>query len=225
MNILKLDYQGLPVHANREAWFNATGIAEQHGKRLDNFFSLKRTQQYIQALAKRKGLIPCDSRELKTPFNPADYPALIQTRRGRYNSGTWLHPDLMICFARFISLDFEIWVDQTIKALLIDGKDWQPARKEAADGYRLMSEVIHEVNLAGGGTASRFSYMNEARRINRALTGKWGGLDRNSLTTEQLRTLRRLEVKNAALYMMGKPAHERDCELAAIANQPQGALQ
>ena len=88
-----------------------------------------------------------------------------------------------------------------------------------------MSEVIHEVNLAGGGTASRFSYMNEARRINRALTGKWGGLDRNSLTTEQLRTLRRLEVKNAALYMMGKPVHERDCELASIANQPQGALQ
>lgn len=28
MNILKLDYQGLPVHANREAWFNATGIGE-----------------------------------------------------------------------------------------------------------------------------------------------------------------------------------------------------
>lgn len=26
MNILKLDYQGLPVHTNREAWFNATGI-------------------------------------------------------------------------------------------------------------------------------------------------------------------------------------------------------
>ena len=104
MNILKLDYQGLPIHANREAWFNATGIAEQHGKRLDNFFSLKRTQQYIQALAKRKGLIPCDSRELKKPFNPTDYPALIQTRRGRYNSGTWLHPDLMICFARFNQL-------------------------------------------------------------------------------------------------------------------------
>ena len=34
-----------------------------------------------------------------------------------------------------------------------------------------------------------------------------------------------IEVKNAALYMMGKPAHERDCELAAITNQPQGALQ
>ena len=23
MNILKLDYQGLPIHANREAWFAA----------------------------------------------------------------------------------------------------------------------------------------------------------------------------------------------------------
>ncbi len=104
----------------------------------------------------------------------------------------------MICFARFISLDFEIWVDQTIKALLIDGKDWQPARKEAANGYRLMSEVIHETYIANGRAASRFSYMNEARRINRALTGKWGGLDRNSLTTEQLRTLRRLRPRPAA---------------------------
>ena len=26
MNIIKLDYQGLPIHANREAWFNATEI-------------------------------------------------------------------------------------------------------------------------------------------------------------------------------------------------------
>ena len=32
MSILKLDYQGLPVHADREAWFNATEIAAMFGK-------------------------------------------------------------------------------------------------------------------------------------------------------------------------------------------------
>ena len=129
MNTLTLDYNGLALHASREAWFNATEIAEYHGKRLDNFFSLKRTQQYIQAVAKQKGLIPCNPSDLNppktgelNPFDPAAYPDLIRARRGRYG-GTWLHPDLMVCFARFISLEFEIWCDQTIKALLIDGKD------------------------------------------------------------------------------------------------------
>lgn len=105
MKPITLDYQGLPIHATREAWFNATEIAEYHGKRLDNFFGLKRTQKYIQTIAKQKVSNPLDRRDLKTPFNPADYSELIQTKRGRYNGGTWLHPDLMVCFARFISLE------------------------------------------------------------------------------------------------------------------------
>lgn len=224
MNTLTLDYNGLALHASREAWFNATEIAEYHGKRLDNFFSLKRTQQYIQAVAKQKGLIPCNPSDLNptnqwelNPFDPAAYPDLIRARRGRYG-GTWLHPDLMVCFARFISLEFEIWCDQTIKALLIDGKDWQGARSEAATGHRLMAAVIHETALAAGHQASRFDYINESKRINRALTGKWAGLDRNALSAAQLRTLSQLEVKNAALYMMGRPPAERDRELSAIAH-------
>ena len=223
MNTLILDYNGLALHASREAWFNATEIAEYHGKRLDVFFKMKRTQQYIQAVAKQKGLIPCNPSDLNptnqwelNPFDPADYPELIRTKRGRYG-GTWLHPDLMVCFARFISLEFEIWCDQTIKALLIDGKDWQGARSEAATGHRLMAAVIHETALAAGHQASRFDYINESKRINRALTGKWAGLDRNALSAAQLRTLSQLEVKNAALYMMGRPPAERDRELSAIA--------
>lgn len=223
MNTLTLDYNGLALHASREAWFNATEIAEYHGKRLDNFFSLKRTQQYIQAVAKQKGLIPCNPSDLNptnqwelNPFDLAAYPDLIRARRGRYG-GTWLHPDLMVCFARFISLEFEIWCDQTIKALLIDGKDWQGARSEAATGHRLMAAVIHETALAAGHQASRFDYINESKRINRALTGKWAGLDRNALSAAQLRTLSQLEVKNAALYMMGRPPAERDRELSAVA--------
>lgn len=223
MNTLTLDYNGLALHASREAWFNATEIAEYHGKRLDVFFKMKRTQQYIQAVARQKGLIPCNPSDLNptnqwelNPFDPAAYPDLIRARRGRYG-GTWLHTDLMLCFARFISLEFEIWCDQTIKTLLIDGKDWQGARSEAATGHRLMAAVIHETALAAGHQASRFDYINESKRINRALTGKWSGLDRNALSAAQLRTLSQLEVKNAALYMMGRPPAERDRELSAIA--------
>ena len=52
MNILKLDYQGLPVHANREAWFNATQIAAMFGRRPIDWLRLPETERYIRALCK-----------------------------------------------------------------------------------------------------------------------------------------------------------------------------
>ena len=59
--LITLDYQGLAVTASREAWFNATQIAEMHGKRLDKFFERKRNQDYVHAIAKKHGL--------NTPFS------------------------------------------------------------------------------------------------------------------------------------------------------------
>lgn len=225
MKPITLDYQGLPIHATREAWFNATEIVEYHGKRLDVFFKMKRTQKYIQTIAKQKILNPTNRWELKTPFNPSDYPELIQTKRGRHNGGTWLHPDLMVCFARFISLEFEIWADQTIKALLIDGKDWKPSREEAATGHRLMCEAIYEAEAAAGNIPGRFTYINESFRINRALTGKWAKLNRDGLSAAQLKIIKQLEIKNAALYMAGKSADERDLVLNRMAAPHRAAFQ
>ena len=69
MNAITLKWEGIDLHANRDAWFNATEIAEAHGKRLDNFFALKRTQDYLMALEKQANngetlpvLNPLDSR-------------------------------------------------------------------------------------------------------------------------------------------------------------------
>ncbi|SNU79535.1 KilA-N domain-containing protein [Neisseria zoodegmatis] len=226
MKPITLDYQGLSIHATREAWFNATEIAEYHGKRLDKFFERRRNQDYIRAIAAKHGFLNTPKTgDLKTPFNPADCPELIQTKRGRHNGGTWLHPDLMVCFARFISLEFEIWADQTIKALLIDGKDWKPSREEAATGHRLMCEAIYEAEAAAGNVPGRFTYINESCRINRALTGKWAKLNRDGLSAAQLKMIKQLEIKNAALYMAGKSADERDLVLNRMAAPHRAAFQ
>lgn len=55
MKPVTLDYQGMAIHATREAWFNATEIAEHHGKRLDKFFERKRNQEYIRTVAAKYG--------------------------------------------------------------------------------------------------------------------------------------------------------------------------
>lgn len=215
--LITLDYLGLAVTANRDAWFNATEIAEMFGKRLDVFFKMQRTQKYIQTVAKRKNLIPTNRCELKTPFSIADYPDLIQAKRGRHNSGTWLHPDLMICFARFISIDFEIWCDQTIKDLLIDGKAWQPSRAESKIAFQVMTEIIQATRQANGQETERKHFINEALLCNAAITGQFKGLERDSLPTATLNMLTRLEAHNAALIAQGLPYPTRKARLFEMA--------
>jgi hypothetical protein len=69
MNILKLDYQGLPIHANREAWFNATQIAAMFGRRPIDWLRLPETERYIRALCKREAEKQGKS-EVRNPNTP-----------------------------------------------------------------------------------------------------------------------------------------------------------
>ena len=88
--LITLDYQGLAVTASRDAWFNATEIAAMFGKRVNDWLNLKETQDYINRLNARS--------------NTSENGIWIKTKRGRHNGGTWLHPDLMVCFARLFEM-------------------------------------------------------------------------------------------------------------------------
>ena len=84
MIILKLDYQGLPVYADREAEKQADSNT---GK----------------------------SRITKSRF--------IKAKRGNAG-GTWLHPKLAVAFARWCDIDFALWCDEQIEALISSGREW-----------------------------------------------------------------------------------------------------
>jgi len=191
MNAITLKWEGIDLHANRDAWFNATEIAEAHGKRLDNFFALKRTQDYLMALEKQANngetlpvLNPLDSRDLKSLAKR--YPAFIKTRRGKYG-GTWLHPDLMVCFARWISIEFEVWCDQTIKRLLTERPAWQAARAESKIGAQVMAEILQTTRAAAGKETKAYHYSNEALLCNEALTGRrWPSFGAASMSHRNL---------------------------------------
>jgi len=145
MNAITLKWEGIDLHANRDAWFNATEIAEAHGKRLDKFWEREETREYLDALCEI--LNTPKTGNLEKPFSLKDYPAFIKTRRGKYG-GTWLHPDLMVCFARWISPRFSVWCDQTIKRLLTEQPQWQAARAESKTGAQVMAEILGLVQNA-----------------------------------------------------------------------------
>ena len=70
-----------------------TAAAQAFGKRLDNFWILPSTREYLDALGKS-----LEIRELHSAV------------RG-VGGGTWAHPKLAVFFARWLDVCFAVWCD------------------------------------------------------------------------------------------------------------------
>lgn len=87
---------------------NANRMAETFGgsKKLENWKSSPNTKRYIEALVNS-----LKSSELN----------LVKSEEGKYG-GTWIHEKLILNFARYLNVEFELWCDEQIATLLREGK-------------------------------------------------------------------------------------------------------
>lgn len=106
------------VEFTADGWFCATTAAARFGKRPAEWLRLPETKRYIAALCRR-------SEVGKSHF--------ARTIRGGAAgaAGTWLHPKLAVVFARWLDIDFAVWADEQIDALLR-----QQAGEDAAERMR-----------------------------------------------------------------------------------------
>lgn len=85
---------------------NATQMAKPFGKRPNDYLVLPSTNQLISAITRKSGIAENQ---------------LVITERGGLNPGTWMHEDVAIDFAQWLSVDFRLWVNDRIKELLKTG--------------------------------------------------------------------------------------------------------
>ncbi|MEX0445508.1 KilA-N domain-containing protein, partial [Xenorhabdus sp. SGI246] len=114
-----------------EGWINATDVAAKFKKEPHAWITQLETLEYLCALSKKLFSNSVPERELKEinqlesrkaeakvkMLRLAKKTGLVKTRAG-INGGTWLHPKLAIRFARWLSVDFEIWCDEQIDTLI-----------------------------------------------------------------------------------------------------------
>lgn len=128
-NVIPFHYQGQAVRFNSDGWINATDVAKRFDKRPVDWLKQEETKQYLAALA---DALNCDPE------------SLLETRRGRYQSGTWLHPKLAVAFARWLDLKFAVWCDLHIDALLrgeLDEKQQFEKACEALEDARQVASL------------------------------------------------------------------------------------
>lgn len=103
--IQTFNYEGSPVSFSQGEGVkvNATEMAKPFRKRPSKWLELPSTKDFLSRL---QTIRKSDS--------------LIQTIEGK-NGGTWMHEDVALEFARWLSPDFAIWTNDRIKELLREG--------------------------------------------------------------------------------------------------------
>lgn len=100
--IVRHEYDGFFISQRIDGFVNLTQMAKAHDCRVSDFLDVPRTIGYIAALAKDLGKLPSD---------------LVVTKEGR-NGGTWAHPEIAIKMAQWLSYEFEIWANRTLRGVI-----------------------------------------------------------------------------------------------------------
>jgi hypothetical protein len=187
MELVTKDYQGHVITYQDDGWFHATEAAERFGRRVDVWLKSQETQDYIAAL--------CEiSNTTKTGY--------LKTKRGN-NGGTWMHPKLAVRFSQWLDPRFAVWCDAQIDSLIRGKDNWRLSRHASASGFKVASDILKMVRADAGKDTESHHYMCEAKLVNWALTDKFGGIDRDTLTQTELDTLAYLQERNAVLIGRG----------------------
>ncbi|UTH72510.1 KilA-N domain-containing protein [Chromobacterium sp. IIBBL 290-4] len=214
--LIQADFNGQAMQFTADGWFNATTAAAKYGKRPNDWLSLPETGKYLEALTRKYGEIP-----------------FFKTKRGGDTGksgnaqGTWLHPKLAVRFAQWLDMDFAIWCDEQIDALIrgqTKPDDWSAARVAAASNHRLLCDMVNLHRQAIGKGSTAHHYANEARLINWAFSGRFSPIDRDALSVPELRLLELLERQDAVLLGAGKGYDERKAALQAFATEQRQRL-
>lgn len=106
MNTQIFQYNDNPVTFrldNGLTYVSATEMAKPFGKRPNDYLSLPSTNELVKAITRKSGIAENQ---------------LIKINRGGLNPATWLHEDVALDFAQWLSVDFRLWCLDRLKELL-----------------------------------------------------------------------------------------------------------
>lgn len=119
-------YKGnrIEFRLNGSLMVNASEMAKPFNKKCADWLRLPSAISYITTLIEVRS--KCDNLTLaeNQPNNTykSYYGGLVVTQRGGVNPGTWMHEDVALEFARWLSPEFAIWCNDRIKEILTGRK-------------------------------------------------------------------------------------------------------
>lgn len=129
--IQRFDYEGSPIAFSQgeNVMVNATQMAKKFGKKVIDWTKTQQANDFLQELSEVKKITSAD---------------LVQVRRGGepQAQGTWMHEDVAMEFARWLSPKFAIWCNDRIKELARTGVTTVAATPAARDDDEVIAHAM-----------------------------------------------------------------------------------
>lgn len=111
---------------------NATEMAKPFGKRVSDFLNNQQTKEFLQVLAETGKSVSAD---------------LVRVvKGGNKQQGTWMHEDVALEFARWLSPKFAIWCNDRIKELLRSGITSLTASTQSRNDDEVIAHAFQVLN-------------------------------------------------------------------------------
>lgn len=163
-NVIPFHYQGQPVQFESTGWLHATAIAARFGKEpygwlvsidaaaymiaLAEGLGLDVKPEILQEFSKIKGLDTSKPATKAKILRLAKDVGLVRTKAGapQFGGGTWLHPKLAVVFSRWLNIEFAVWCDLHIDALLRGELD---EKQQFDQACKRLTDAQHVASLSG----------------------------------------------------------------------------
>ena len=192
-NLITKNYLGNNISfklVNGHVYADANKMAEGFGgsQKLYDWKNSSNTKRYIEALEKAYQKI-------------SDTKLIIVNQGGKANEqGTWIHEKLILNFARYLNVEFELWCDEQITTLLREGevKIKTPVSDEAKKKRLEIMEKNANVRMSKQYTKLAELTPNERHREVLIALGA------NTLSNKEVLPLPKLEQKSYTAEEIGK---------------------
>lgn len=152
-NIIPASFRGITIRFDLDGWMNATDIAKAFGTRASEWMRRPDTVEYMVKRGKMLGLNcvtltqlniinelePSSSASKSRLLKLARISGMVKTVTGS-NGGTWLHPKMAVKFARWLSVDFEIWCDIQVEQILESGLSIRSQLDDALSALEIQTQ-------------------------------------------------------------------------------------
>ena len=123
-NLIVFNYKGQGISRRDDGFINLTQMCQANGKRVDVFMKAQKTKDYIECLE-----------------NSLTH-KVVYSEEG-VNGGTWGHPVLASNLARWISIEFAVWVDTNlVDTIKIDSfTDFLQSKNQDKSGFIYLAQA------------------------------------------------------------------------------------
>lgn len=134
-NLKIFNYEGsrITFENNGHVMVNATEMAKSFEAKPETWLRTEQSERLIKALSNSHKCALAD---------------LVQVKKGGNNPGTWMHEDVALIFAQWLSPDFYIWCNDRIKELMTTGKTSLTLPKDYLTALKELVATVEQKQIA-----------------------------------------------------------------------------